>query len=568
MPYAGDTGIRVNKYGAHLFHTNIERVWAYVQRFAKWRRWDHAVLAYVDGLYVPVPVNINTANQMFNVSLRDSAEMDAFLATTQVKYDAVPANSEQMAKSRVGVLLYDKIFGPYTRKQWARDPADLAPGVTGRIPVRNDFDNRYFSDRYQALPENGYTDFIQNLLRGSDVVLDVDYFDLNVSSFRGLTYYTGPIDRFFNISEQLEYRSLRFKRVVVLDHAGTIQPASVVNYPSADYPYTRIVEYKHFLHQRSPHTVLFEEYPADDGEPYYPVPSKRNVDLYESLRKRAAEIPRVVFVGRLANYKYMDMDTTIDNALTVFEKHTNPYQALIDDQARFKALRVLERTTHDSTFSISIKNNAIEDVVDGSGQMHIYRKPQHIQFVRDVMEKYSLPDGIININLSDMPREGMFNFCRDRGRANQFLIPNSRFTQDDVIPQGFKNYDEEVAFIRSVDTRPFRDKVPKIYTSCVLHAAKAPYFRYAADNRDICDGTVFVGPPHFRAGISDEMLQTLQRANMLRDDPEQEPFIRHADYKYVLYNDGNRLSDRMRLLMPLKAAIIRKSEQGMEVSMP
>lgn len=315
------TGIRVSKYGAHLFHTNIARVWRYVQQFADWRRWDHTVLAYVDGQHVPVPVNVNTVNQMFNASLRDTGEMDAFLSQLQVKYESAPANSEEMAKSRVGEVLYDKIFGPYTRKQWNRPPAELAPEVTGRIPVRNDFDNRYFTDRYQALPVQGYTEFVANLLHGADVLLGVDYFDLNnTSSFKGVTYYTGPIDRFFGQGEQLEYRSLLFERVAVMNHVGTVQPVSVINYPSADYEYTRIIEYKHFLRQQSPHTVLFREYPSDIGEPYYPVPSKRNMDLYESLRMRAGEIPNVIFVGRLASYKYINMDQAIDDALSVFER--------------------------------------------------------------------------------------------------------------------------------------------------------------------------------------------------------------------------------------------------------
>ena len=315
------TGIRVSKYGAHLFHTDIARVWQYVKSFSDWQRWDHTVLAYVDGQHIPVPVNANTVNQMFNTSLRDTAEMDLFLSKLQVKYESEPANSEQMAKSRVGELLYDKIFGPYTRKQWNRAPEELAPEVTGRIPVRNNFDNRYFTDRYQALPIQGYTEFIAQLLHGSDVFLNVDYFDLNnTSSFQGVTYYTGPIDRFFGQQEQLEYRSLRFERIAVMNHVGTVQPVSVINYPSAEYEYTRIIEYKHLLHQQSPHTVLFREYPSDTGEPYYPVPSKRNMDLYESLRKRAGEIPNVVFVGRLANYKYINMDQAIDNALSVFEQ--------------------------------------------------------------------------------------------------------------------------------------------------------------------------------------------------------------------------------------------------------
>ena len=315
-----ETHIRVSKYGAHLFHTNLEHVWRYINRFATWRRWDHTVLAFLDGLYVPVPVNMNTINQLFNQSLSSQTEMDTWLAGAQLVYPNGPLNSEEMAKSRVGTVLYTKIFEPYTQKQWNRSARDLAAEVTGRIPVRNNFDNRYFSDKYQALPVDGYHNFVVRLLDGADVRLEVDYFDLDVSNFTGLTYYTGPIDRFFNYSERLEYRSLRFERMVVLNHAGTLQPSSVVNYPSLDYPFTRVIEYKHFLHQPSPHTVLFREYPSDHCEPYYPVPTQKNQDAYDRLRSRLVEHERVVFVGRLANYKYYNMDEAINNALQTFDQ--------------------------------------------------------------------------------------------------------------------------------------------------------------------------------------------------------------------------------------------------------
>jgi hypothetical protein len=254
--------------------------------------------------------------------------MGAWLETHQVKYDYVPKNSEEMARSRVGDFMYEKIFGPYTQKQWNMTAASLGPEVTSRIPVLANFDDRYFDDKYQALPTNGYTAFFKALLDhvNISVELDTDYFDwksrLPADSRAPLrTYFTGPIDRFFASDEQLEYRSLRFERKVVWNHAGYVLPASVVNYPSLGFPYTRIIEYKQMLGQISAHSVIVREYPSDVGEPYYPVPNKRNKDLYSRLVAQAASLPNVTFVGRLANYKYFNMDEAVWNALKVF-RHT------------------------------------------------------------------------------------------------------------------------------------------------------------------------------------------------------------------------------------------------------
>jgi len=242
-----------------------------------------------------------------------------------VKYDRDPKNSEEMALSRVGKRLYELIFKPYTKKQWDKYPAELGPEVTARIPVRNNHDGRYFGDPHQALPTKGYTAIFEKMLESSKIttVLNTDYFDIKDKMKCKRLYFSGPIDTYF-ASEglpKLEYRSLNFERKVVKD-TKYYQPASVVNHPQADEPFTRIVEYKHLLNQTSKDTVLFIETSNDEGDPYYPVPNKKNKDLYKKYQAMAEKEKGVTFVGRLANYKYFNMDEAILNALELFDRDT------------------------------------------------------------------------------------------------------------------------------------------------------------------------------------------------------------------------------------------------------
>lgn len=243
-------------------------------------------------------------------------------------------DAEQMARSRVGAALYERIFHNYTVKQWAKAPRELDPLVTARIPVRATHDPRYFSDRYQALPSKGYTAWFAALLDHPkiDVVLGVDFFAHKAHLDRACRQivYTGPIDRYFDRAglPKLEYRGIDFKVERRFGVGGFLQPNSVVNYPESDVPFTRIVEYKHFLGQRSPHTIAVAEYsktmgPGDD--PYYPVPNERNQALYRKYRAlaeaaEAGEGPQLLFVGRLANYKYFNMDAAIVNALDLWHE--------------------------------------------------------------------------------------------------------------------------------------------------------------------------------------------------------------------------------------------------------
>lgn len=324
-----DTGIRVNKYGAHLFHTNSEEVWNYIRKFGQWDAWEHRVLAFVNSQYVPVPVNIDTVNKLFHLNLQTSAEMNEWLGAQQI-HATTPKNSEEMALSRVGRDLYDLIFKPYTEKQWNKSVSQLGPEVTGRIPVRDNWDNRYFSDKYQVLPRRGYTDFFNSMISANPLVevhTNTDYFQLPGKLQSRITpstkvFYTGPIDRFFSSEKQLEYRSLKFLRVVKYNQPGYFLPAPVVNYPGKEFQFTRVVEYKHMLNQSSGASVLHYEFPSEDGDPYYPVPTPENKALYSRLVEMSQDIPQVKFVGRLANYKYFNMDEAISNALNVFRNNS------------------------------------------------------------------------------------------------------------------------------------------------------------------------------------------------------------------------------------------------------
>jgi UDP-galactopyranose mutase len=315
-----ETGILMNKYGAHLFHTNNEEVWKYINKFDKWIRWEHKVLTYTNDKFVPIPVNITTINELCEENLQNEEDVHKWLQENQVKYDTIQ-NSEEMAKSRIGNKLYDSLIKDYTFKQWNKYPNELDKSVLERIPIRPNFDTRYFNDKYQALPHKGYTHFFENILNNEniEVHLNTDYFEHIKENEYDVIIFTGPIDSFFTDLEKLEYRSIDFN-IEVIKNTKYFQPNSVVNYPSKDIPYTRIVEYKHFLNQKSNDTIIVSEKTNDIGEPYYPVPNKKNLDLYEKYKTLAKEEEKnnIFFVGRLANYKYFNMDEAISNSMSFF----------------------------------------------------------------------------------------------------------------------------------------------------------------------------------------------------------------------------------------------------------
>lgn len=320
--YYDKSGILVAKYGPHYFHTNDEGVWKYASRFTAWRPYEHRVLSIVDGKKVPVPVNITTVNELFGLSIKTGAEMDSWFEANREKIDN-PQHSEHSALSRVGRILYEKMFKGYTQKQWDRHPSELDKSVMDRIPVRTNFDDRYFTDKHQAMPKDGYTEIFRKMLGDPliEVRLNTGWEDIKEKVSWGKLFFTGRIDSYFKEElGKLEYRSLSFELETI--EAENFQDAAQENYPSEKIPFTRIVEYKKATGQKHPHTVISREYPTWDGEPYYPVPSSRNQELYEKYRKAAVseEQRGIYFVGRLANYKYFNMDQAFRNALDLFKK--------------------------------------------------------------------------------------------------------------------------------------------------------------------------------------------------------------------------------------------------------
>ena len=317
-----DNGILTSQYGAHLFHTNDEGVWDYVNQFAEWYPWKHKVIARVDDKTVPIPVNITTVNTLFNTNISTETEMQDWLNKNRIPFNQ-PANGEEAVLNKVGEVLYNKMFKHYTKKQWDKYPAELHASVLERIPVRDNYDDRYFSDTHQALPKGGYTKLFENILASPNimVLLNTDYFEIQdqLGEYEKL-FYTGPIDRFFqfneNLKEKLEYRSINF--VTEQIDQEYFQENSVVNYPGEEVDFTRIVEYKHFGHQQSEKTSIVKEYTVDEGEPYYPVPNDKNQEIYAQYKAEADKLTDVYFVGRLANYKYFNMDQAFRNALDLF----------------------------------------------------------------------------------------------------------------------------------------------------------------------------------------------------------------------------------------------------------
>jgi len=314
-------GIRVNQYGAHLFHTSSERVWTYVQRFSEWTPWKHQVIADVQGIFVPVPVNQETVRRLCDPTVTTEPLMKEWLAKQTAPYTTTPQNSEEVALSRVGPSLYRYLFQSYTMKQWAKYPSELDPSVLERIPVRTDDNPYYFSDPYQALPTNGYTAFFQALLDHPNITVQLNTpYTEDMRAAYAFLFYTGPIDLYYRSRNYppLEYRSIRFET----EHlpVDQYQENSVVNHPMLSVPYTRVVEYKHFLNQVAPgRTTIVKEYTTADGDPYYPVPTKANQERYQQYQEWAKEdeAQGVYFVGRLAHYKYYNMDAAIEAALNI-----------------------------------------------------------------------------------------------------------------------------------------------------------------------------------------------------------------------------------------------------------
>jgi UDP-galactopyranose mutase len=313
-----EAGLLIHRYGPHIFHTNAQSIVDYLSRFTAWRHYEHRVLSSVDGKLLPMPINLDTINGLYGLDLT-SDQLEQFFNSIREPVDEV-RTAEDVVVSTVGRELYEKFFRGYTRKQWGVDPSQLSKSVTARVPTRLNRDDRYFGDSFQHMPEGGYTRMFQRMLDHPNikVMLQTDYREIQDKiPFRRMVY-TGPVDEYFDWRlGRLPYRSLRFEHVTL--NCEKFQPVAVVNYPQTE-EYTRITEYKHLTGQQNSKTSLTYEYPTDDGDPYYPVPRPENEALYKRYEALAAATPDVWFVGRLATYRYYNMDQVVGQALATFAR--------------------------------------------------------------------------------------------------------------------------------------------------------------------------------------------------------------------------------------------------------
>ena len=313
-----EAGILVHKYGPHIFHTNSREVFDYLSRFTEWRPYQHRVRASVDGQILPIPINLDTINSLYGLSLT-SFEVEDFFKKVAEPCEQV-RTSEDVVVSKVGRELYEKFFRNYTRKQWGLDPSELDASVTSRVPTRTNRDDRYFTDTYQSMPLHGYTKMFERMLDHPNIkiLLNCDYQEVGKDiPFREMIY-TGPVDSYFDYCYgKLPYRSLEFKHET--HEQAVFQSAPVVNYPN-EQPYTRVTEFKYLTGQEHSRTSIVYEFPQAEGDPYYPVPRKENTAIYAKYKDLADRTPGVTFVGRLATYKYYNMDQIVAQALTSYGK--------------------------------------------------------------------------------------------------------------------------------------------------------------------------------------------------------------------------------------------------------
>ena len=315
-------GIHVHRYGAHIFHTGNKKVWEFVNSLAEFNRYTNSPVANFKGKMYNMPFNMNTFSRMWGVST--PAQAKAIIEKQRGEIQGEPQNLEEQAIHLVGRELYETLIKGYTEKQWGRDCKDLPAFIIKRLPVRYTYDNNYFNDPYQGIPIGGYNVIVEKLFEGCDIELGKDYLKNreHYDSMGDRVVYTGPIDAFFDYQfGKLEYRSLRFETETLEEENH--QGVAVVNYTDRETPYTRIIEHKHFEFCTQPKTVITREYPVDwqEGmEPYYPVNDSKNQELYQKYEALAKEQDRVIFGGRLGEYKYYDMDKVIASAMEKAEE--------------------------------------------------------------------------------------------------------------------------------------------------------------------------------------------------------------------------------------------------------
>ena len=313
--FYNEVGILIHMYGPHIFHTTMKEVWDWMSRFTSWHYYQHRVLSYVDGMLIPMPISTETINQLLNLSL-DTDQIVHWFQNHRISFNEI-TNSEEAILSQAGNLVYEKFFKNYTRKQWDRDAKDLDASITKRIPIRQSRDTRYFTDQYQAIPRYGYSSLFNAILDHPKihVMLNTKWQFVQNSIQYDHLYYSGCLDEFFDhCFGKLPYRSVRFEYETIHD-CEQYQQVGVVNYPN-DYDFTRITEYKHFSGQKLPHTTIAREYSTAEGEPFYIIPNPEYIQLAEKYRTEAKKLGNVTFIGRLAEYKYYNMDQVVKQALT------------------------------------------------------------------------------------------------------------------------------------------------------------------------------------------------------------------------------------------------------------
>jgi UDP-galactopyranose mutase len=315
------TGIKVHKYGPHIFHTNNKHIWDFVNSFSKFNNFQHRVLSYAEGRMIPFPINRDTICDVFGINIPVNEVLNHLKSEVEKStFNAPPQNFRDAVVSQVGERLYDLFFKNYTLKQWEKDPEELSPEIAARIPVRENRDPRYFSDKYQGIPVLGYTGMIENMLDHENIslMLNTDYFNIKDEITAELTVYTGKLDEYFNYCYgELEYRSVIFD--FTTEDVEFFQSAPVVNYPN-DYDFTRITEFKYFTGEKSNMTSLCYEYPSSSGIPCYVVLSKENIEKKEKYQILSSQLEKKgthIFAGRLAEYKYYNMDQVIEKTINL-----------------------------------------------------------------------------------------------------------------------------------------------------------------------------------------------------------------------------------------------------------
>lgn len=312
-------GVVIHRYGPHLFHTNAERIFDWLSQFTEWHQYEHRVLAEVDGQLLPMPINRTTINRLYSLDL-DEAGVAEYLEKARERRELI-RSSEDAVLNSVGHDLCEKFFRGYTRKQWGLDLSQLSASVAARIPTRTNDDSRYFTDAFQAMPKDGYSKLFERMLNHPNISvrLNTDYTQIKSQVNPRHTVYTGPIDAYFNYRfSKLPYRSLRFEHEH-LPNTEWFQPVGTINYPN-EHTYTRITEFKHATGQTHPGTSIVREYPQAEGEPYYPIPRAENEALYQRYKALADAEPNVTFVGRLAQYRYYNMDQVVAAAIKSSEQ--------------------------------------------------------------------------------------------------------------------------------------------------------------------------------------------------------------------------------------------------------